>query len=181
MLKLPEKSEVWRKALAGGQFSSPQPAPEEKEEAAASSTTSLRTKPKGPPKNPALVWVTVAIVVLAVGLGVWKQFSARHEPHEISPTAPTGALESEPKTDAKADAPATAPVETEAETQAIAAAFDAIQIQGIIYSANRPVALINGHPVSPGDKIDGVTISAINASNVVLTYQGHKKTLKWQK
>jgi hypothetical protein len=43
------------------------------------------------------------------------------------------------------------------------------------------VALINTKPVSPGDKINGVTISAITRSNVLVTCEGFQRILKWQK
>jgi HD-like signal output (HDOD) protein len=174
-LGLPDKTDLWRKALVGGQFSSPPPPPPPPEgaETAAPSQDLARDKSNSPPR-PAMAWLVIAIVVIALGLLAWKRFSPSAPP-EKTPFAAGDATVS-PTPAGKPEAP----VETDADAQAEAAAFDAIKIQGIIYSSSRPVALINGHPVSPGDKIGGVQIIAINASNVVVSYQGRQHILKWK-
>ncbi len=181
-LKLPEKTEGWRKALAGGQFSSGTD-PKSEEQGSTRppkpvSSSQLLKKSGAPPKSPALMWAVIGIVVVAVGLLAWKQFAGK----KVAPTGPgsSATANANTGTDTKSDASATStqptePAETPEEAQAIAKGFDALQIQGIIYSANHPVALINGHPCSLGDKIDGIEITAISRTNVLLTYKNHQK------
>jgi cytoskeletal protein RodZ len=182
-LKLPEKTEVWRKALAGGQFSSSKEEEQDSSRPPKPVSSSQLLRKSAAPKSPALMWTAIAIVVIAVGLVAWKQLAGKSEKTEATP-APVAAntnVGADAKSDTKTPAQPADPVESPAETQAIEAAFDALQIQGIIYSSSRPVALINGHPCSIGDKINSITLTSITPTNVLLTYKSHQKTLAWKK
>jgi HD-like signal output (HDOD) protein/CheY-like chemotaxis protein len=181
-LKLPEKSEAWKKALAGGQFSDPSAASEEKEPeregGERGSPPPLRLKTYTPPKKSNLVWAVVAVVVIAAAFVAWKKFVPVMSPKaSVAPVATVGTA----TPDAQIGTTSNSTPEPAQEPPSVTEAFDALQIQGIIYSPSRPVALINTKPVSPGDKINGVTISAITRSNVLVTCEGFQRILKWQK
>ena len=53
-----------------------------------------------------------------------------------------------------------------------------LELNGIIWSKNKPVAIINNTVVEIGSEIAGQRVSAISTMNVELEYQGRKKTLK---
>jgi hypothetical protein len=56
--------------------------------------------------------------------------------------------------------------------------FDSIKVQGIVYSAGHPVALINGKALGVGDRIEGVEVVSIGVSKVVLARSGEQRTFK---
>jgi len=181
-LKLPEKSDAWRKALAGGQFSEEELKPKDKKkesEDREETVTTRRTRQAAPPKKGGFVGVAVAVVVIGGGLLAWKQYADKHapQPTPVKTTPSTSSTTAvQPDTQVSgSNQVVSAPV----ESQAVSQAFDSIQLQGIIYSATHPVALINGQPVALGDKVNGVTISAISPTNVTLTCQSFHRTLKW--
>ncbi len=51
-------------------------------------------------------------------------------------------------------------------------------LEGIIWDAVKPMAIINDEVVSPGDKIRGVTIIEIKKDKVILSYQNETFELK---
>ncbi len=172
-LGLPEKTDAWRKALVGGQFSSPPAAPREEAPPAKPPRAPARVKSSAPSERPTLAWVAVAAAVAGVALLGWKWFSTPPAQRHIPLLGASS----------KAELPSAVPAEqktADAETIPDTSAFDGIKLQGIIYSASRPVALINGKPVSPGDKVDGVQVVAITSTNVVLAYGKQQRTVKWK-
>jgi len=48
------------------------------------------------------------------------------------------------------------------------------RLNGIIYTANRPVAIVNGQTVFVGDWVGGATVTAIGRTNVTLQLDGRK-------
>ncbi|HWD19535.1 MAG TPA: HDOD domain-containing protein [Verrucomicrobiae bacterium] len=168
-LKLPEKPDAWRKDLAGGQMTAPvrpdEPAPKPKPRPAKTSSDAPR---------PTMAWIAVAALVAAIGLGAWKWYSTPKEQRKIPFLAAT------PKQESTPDPKTATPAETTPDAAPDTSALDSIKIQAVIYSAKKPVALINGNPVSPGDRVNGVLISAITSSNVVLSIQGQQRTVKWK-
>ena len=45
-----------------------------------------------------------------------------------------------------------------------------LRLQGILYSASKPAAIINGRTVWVGDRISGMTISAIESDHITVIY-----------
>lgn len=54
----------------------------------------------------------------------------------------------------------------------------AYRLQGIIWDAQNPMAMVNGRSVRPGDKVGDAKIMQINRSSVVLEVDGERITLK---
>jgi hypothetical protein len=52
-----------------------------------------------------------------------------------------------------------------------------LTLQAIIYSKTRPLALINGKSVGPGDTVAGVVVAKINRTSVTLQWSGQSKEL----
>ena len=53
-----------------------------------------------------------------------------------------------------------------------------IEITGIVWNTNRPQAIVNGHVVGIGDKIDDMVISDIRRSGIDILYLGKHFTIK---
>jgi hypothetical protein len=53
-----------------------------------------------------------------------------------------------------------------------------MKIEGIIYSVDHPVVMINGKTLNTGASIDGVKVISIGPSQVVLAYAGEQKMFK---
>ena len=52
-----------------------------------------------------------------------------------------------------------------------------LKLSGILYSAENPIAIINGGPVKVGQKISGATVKVIERDKVILDRQGKEQTL----
>lgn len=85
-------------------------------------------------------------------------------------SAPTPAVETQPQS-ATGRAKGTEASEGQS-------ALDSIKVQGIIYTAGEPLALINGKALKVGEHINGVQIVAIESAGVVLAFKGQQKTFK---
>ncbi len=54
----------------------------------------------------------------------------------------------------------------------------ALKLQGILYSATRPAAILNGRTVFVGDVISGITITAIDQDSITITYSNQPTVLR---
>jgi hypothetical protein len=54
-------------------------------------------------------------------------------------------------------------------------------LNGIIYTATHPSAMVNGQTLSVGDEINGATILSISRDKVTLGINGQHKTLELPK
>lgn len=57
------------------------------------------------------------------------------------------------------------------------AAPTVFELQSVLLSSQRRIAIINGQRVSVGDEIDGALVRAIDAGRVVLDHQGESLSL----
>jgi thioredoxin-related protein len=53
-----------------------------------------------------------------------------------------------------------------------------LELNGIVYDSEAPIAIINGETLSVGDAIDGVEIANIEPATVTLTYEGEEFLLE---
>jgi HD-like signal output (HDOD) protein/CheY-like chemotaxis protein len=60
----------------------------------------------------------------------------------------------------------------------VAMGLDSVKVQGIFYSANQPVVIINGKPLGVGDHLGDVQVVSISPTSVVLSSNGQKKVIK---
>jgi hypothetical protein len=58
--------------------------------------------------------------------------------------------------------------------------FPSIKLQGIFYKKSNPTAMLNGKTVGVGGKVDGVTVTQIEASSVTLKWNDEKRVLELQ-
>ena len=54
----------------------------------------------------------------------------------------------------------------------------ALKLQGILYSATKPAAILNGRTVFIGDVISGITITAIDQDSITITYSNQPTVLR---
>lgn len=179
-LGLPEKSDAWRKALAGGQFSAaPPPAetpPEERPEPAPARPRP-RSRPRADSGGRSYGWLAMLCVLAVAGYFGWQWYSGRlrstTKPKSESPSAKSAEAAPAPS----AAEPATAS-DSQADSVGDGSPIETLSVTAIVYSPSKPVALINGHPVSPGDKVNGVTIEAITKTNVTVSYGHLRRVIK---
>jgi hypothetical protein len=55
-----------------------------------------------------------------------------------------------------------------------------LYLEGIIWDDVKPMAIINGEVVAPGDKVSGVTVVEIKKDMVILNYQDKEFELKME-
>lgn len=97
----------------------------------------------------------------------------------IEPVAPAPAAAPAPKTE-------TAPVAIVVDNSRVAiippipapAPPVALKLQGILYSATKPAAILNGRTVFVGDRISGMTVTAIEPDRVTVTYNNQPTVLR---
>jgi hypothetical protein len=54
----------------------------------------------------------------------------------------------------------------------------ALKLQGILYSATKPAAILNGRTVFVGDVISGITITAIDQDSITITYSNQPTVIR---
>ncbi len=162
-LNLPRHNDAWRKLLAA------KPATGGAGEQRGGNRRSSSAKAETRDSKPILQLAMAAAVVMAIVIGA--VVLTRH-PVRAAETAPPTVVVVEQAASAKAETDAK---ETTASTNA---AFDAIKLQGIIISAGRPVAMINGKTVEIGDRLNGVEVVSIGRANVVLSCGAEKRMFK---
>jgi HD-like signal output (HDOD) protein len=161
-LELPRKVEAWRKLLAAGPPNVS--GLEGKTELVSSSSAPAQTESSGRPGRNLLVAVAVVAAILAA---CWA----------LRRNSPPLAHSSEPAATAETATAGTSGSEGAGTTPAVSV-FDSIKVQGIVYSAGHPVALINGKALGVGDRIEGVEVVSIGVSKVVLARSGEQRTFK---
>jgi len=171
-MDLPGETAEWRKALAGGHFEAQAAAPEEQEEPPPPKKAP-RVKQTREPSRMSFAPLAIGALVIVGGFFGVKWYGA-HRHHASAPGATMTASASNPEPDAQAQP------DQPADGSQGASPFDSIQIQSILYNPTRPVALINGNPVSPGDRINGMQVVAITRTNVVFSYRGQQRAVKWK-
>jgi HD-like signal output (HDOD) protein len=158
-LDLPDKTAIWRKALSNGLATPVSKAPARPGSSAAPAA--------GKPRRPsASLLVLTAAVVGALAVVMLRPYFIP------APTPQSAPVPKPPETPAADTVPA--PVAPAAS----ASPFDSIKIQGIIYRADHPVALINGRMLDTGARINGAEIINIGPSQVTLAYAGKQKVFK---
>ena len=138
-----------------------------------------------PPRGSRMGIVAVLIFVLALasaGGGIWywqkHQSLSFFKTHSEDAAKPTYKIIIGANPDAKpnpapaapAPAPAPAPATPPAPTTPPLSLPIALKLQGILYSATKPAAILNGRTVFVGDVISGITISSIQPDRITLTY-----------
>ena len=53
-----------------------------------------------------------------------------------------------------------------------------LKLQGILYSATKPTAILNGHTVAVGDRFGGMTIASIEPDRITITYSNQPIVLR---
>jgi hypothetical protein len=103
---------------------------------------------------------------------------------EAAPPAVPGPEPAPAATEPVSAVPEPAPTPAEAPRQEAPQAFvreapvpggGTVRLNGIAYSSERPVALLNGRPVMPGESVAGFTVVAIEPKRVEL--RGHGQTV----
>ncbi|NQT74979.1 MAG: hypothetical protein HQ566_00490 [Candidatus Omnitrophica bacterium] len=64
-----------------------------------------------------------------------------------------------------------------AKAGASGAGLEGVVLNGIMWDANNPLAIINSDVVKLGDKVRDMTVIEITEANVILEYEGKKHTL----
>ena len=54
----------------------------------------------------------------------------------------------------------------------------ALKLQGILYSATKPAAILNGRTIFVGDVVGGMTISSIESDRITITYSNQPIVLR---
>ena len=132
-----------------------------------------------PPARPLQIWMAVLLLLLLTGLLAWY-FQARSVP-------PANNIAANPVTNGPAVPPPAAPVKA-APPASVApilipapasppppSAFSQIRVQGILYQASHPLAIINGQTLGIGDRINDVQVLAIDPHSVTLEQNGERK------
>jgi hypothetical protein len=160
-LGLPKKIEAWRKLLA----STPANEPAVEKHAAKRAPSSSPVQRDGSKAGSRLLVVAgIAAVILTAAVLMRK-------PVHLGQVA-----DSATNTDASSTSEATAG--TNAPTAA--SPFDAIKVQGIMYSAAHPVVVINSKVLKVGERINGLEIVSIDRASVVISCKGEQKTFRVQ-
>jgi hypothetical protein len=144
-------------------------------------------------------WILPLIVVIVLALSGWFFWKWHQGSHHVVLTkaAPTLAAKAAvPPATTPKPVPAPTPVASTAvvprpapvamkpakppEPEPAAPAVETpwptpLTLQAIIFSKTRPMALINGKPVGPGDAISGVVVAKIERTSVTLQWNGHSK------
>ena len=63
-------------------------------------------------------------------------------------------------------------------TAAAPSGFDSVKLEGILFEGDTSSAILNGRTLSVGDHINGLLVEAIDATGVILSFEGHEKLLK---
>ncbi|HPA94552.1 MAG TPA: hypothetical protein PK570_10985 [Thermoanaerobaculia bacterium] len=92
-------------------------------------------------------------------------------PPEAAPSIPPPEPTLAPDASAVAESPASAPIRTP-RRRAELADGTVLTLQGIAITDGRPVALVNGVALGPGERIAGFTVTAIAATEIELRRDG---------
>jgi HD-like signal output (HDOD) protein/ActR/RegA family two-component response regulator len=201
-LGLSNKLDAWRKMLAGEKpqseskpatVSAPAPAaqPAAKKPTASQSETNWFTKLAIPAGAVALVVAFVVWCVVKLNSEEQISVAARTVPAPAS-TAPTPAdpAPAQPITGAKIETPRAVPGVAPASglpqavsnpvvvAKAPAVGFDSVKVQGIFYRATGSSVIINGKPLSCGERINGVEVVDIGPASVTLALGGEQKIFR---
>ncbi len=60
----------------------------------------------------------------------------------------------------------------------ISSGVEELILNGIVWDADNPYAIINNDVVKVGDKFGGITVVEITEKNVILEFEGEKHTLE---
>lgn len=153
-------------------------------------------------------WLLAAIIVAIMGfalagLAFWKWWGATHPVVATVPAQPVRPIqtivEAPPATaltpapivqeaPASVITPAPAPAPTPVPESPVIASAPVpvakpawpieLTAKAIFYSKIHPRALVNGRTVVPGDKIEGVVVTAIEPDRVMVEWNGEKKELR---
>ncbi len=104
---------------------------------------------------------------------------AKHTPAPATPVAPvpikTTTIEPPAPAPKVETVPAPAPPAPTAPPPTLPFA---LKLQGILYSATKPAAILNGRTVFVGDVISGMTISSIESDRITITYSNQPIVLR---
>lgn len=160
-LGLPKKTDAWRKLLAANPSTG----------CGSEYHTAARAAAWAPTKKERAGLVSTRLVVGGIAVAITLALVPRWRALRVDrASAPTPAVETQPPS-ATGRAKGT-------EASAGQSALDSITVQGIIYTAGEPLALINGKALKVGEHINGVQIVAIEPAGVVLAFKGQQKTFK---
>ena len=124
-----------------------------------------------PPSAPTVIPSTAARVIAAASTPV-ARLLLQPAPHEAPTSAPRTAARGPAN---ESEAPHSLVDGKTYSGEILLAGGAKITLDGIVYSDDNPVALINGLVLGPGTTIEGMTIARIEADRVVL--EGHGVTV----
>jgi HD-like signal output (HDOD) protein len=162
-LSLPKKTDAWRKLLAST------PKPPEPEKPALEMARPVPAAKKSGPKSTKKILIGFGIGAAVIAGVAFKQ--------KVVPAAHTAISAIASVSNKDSSAPETTATNDDSKP-ATGSPFDSLQLQSILYSKARAVAMINGKALEVGDKIDGVKVISIDATKVALGYQGDLRVFK---
>jgi len=111
----------------------------------------------------------IPVVFLAiVGFFAYQMIFTKKAPGKHSHSKHASAAKSSSGTKHEASRPAPAPVVKN---------YFSLTLEGIIFDETKPIAIINGKVVKPGDTIDDATVEKITATKVILRKNGTMQEL----
>jgi type II secretory pathway component PulC len=124
-------------------------------------------------------------VILALALAslfFWRWWLATHPAaHVRGSTVVAGSPKPPPPPGVDETDAASSTAQGSSDSSRPAAAEEAwpvdLKLAGIIFNQKNSIALINGHTITVGDRIDGVRVTKIERDRVSLEWNGHVKVL----